>query len=334
MALRVMQIYIPGDPQVQLDEVLEGHEILGRWRDDDGSRVMVQLVLPAEETEPVMDRFEDRFGTKEGFHIVLFPIEAARPQQEKPDEAEYDAPTRAPAERVGRVSRDELYNEVTDGLNVDRGMVAMAALSAAVAAVGLIRGDVAVIIGAMVIAPLLGPNIALSLGTTLGDYRLIGDALRTNLAGVSVAFLLAVLIGVIFTIDPAGSEIASRKNADFGQVALALGAGAAGTLAYTRGLSGAVIGVMVAVALMPPLVTSGMLLGEGEFDGAGGAMMLTLANVVGINLASTGMFLAQGVRPRRWYDAQRARRRAFEAIALWLALLALLVAILVIAERT
>jgi uncharacterized hydrophobic protein (TIGR00341 family) len=241
MALRVMQIYIPGDPSVRLDELLEGHQILGRWRDDDGSRVMVQLVLPAEETEPVMDRFENRFGSNEGFHIVLFPIEASRPQEPEVD-TDDEAASDAPVHRIGRVSRDELYSEVTEGLRVDRGMIAMAALSAAVAAVGLIRNDVAVIIGAMVIAPLLGPNIALSLGTTLGDYRLILNALRTNLVGVLVAFLLAVAVGVIFAIDPSGSEIASRRSADFGQVALALGAGAAGTLAYTRGLSGAVIG--------------------------------------------------------------------------------------------
>jgi hypothetical protein len=62
-------------------------------------------------------------------------------------------------------------------------------------------------------------------------------------------------------------------------------------LAFTQGLSGAVIGVMVAVALVPPLVVSGMLLGDGHFTSAGGAWMLTMANVICINLAGIATFL-------------------------------------------
>jgi uncharacterized membrane protein len=107
-----------------------------------------------------------------------------------------------------------------------------------------------------------------------------------------------------------------------GDILLALAAGAAGTLAFTQGLSGAVIGVMVAVALVPPLVVSGMLLGDGHFSSAGGALLLTLANVICINLAGVATFLAQGVRPRSWWEAERARRATLRAILLWLVLLA------------
>ena len=103
---------------------------------------------------------------------------------------------------------------------------------------------------------------------------------------------------------------------------------AAGTLAFTQGLSGAVIGVMVAVALVPPLVVCGMLLGEGYVTTAGGAFLLTVANLICINLAGVATFLAQGVRPRSWWEAERAKKATLRAILVWLVLLASLSLIL------
>ena len=126
-------------------------------------------------------------------------------------------------------------------------------LSTLVAAIGLVRGDIAVIIGAMVIAPLLGPNVALALAVTLGDGTLAVRALKTIAAGVATAAVVSVLMGVILPVDPSVPEIASRTDASFSDLALALAAGSAGALAFTTGIPTALIGVMVAVALLPPL---------------------------------------------------------------------------------
>lgn len=204
----------------------------------------------------------------------------------------------------------------------------MTVLSAVVAVVGLVRGDVAVVIGAMVIAPLLGPNVAMALATTLGDTDLLRRALATNLAGIAAAFVLAVVAGVLFPVGPDLPAIASRTSTGFGDVLLALAAGMAGTLAFTRGRSGAVIGVMVAVALVPPVVVCGMLLGQGEAHLAFRAFLLVAANVICINLAGVVTFLAQGVRPRSWWEAEKARKSVRKAIAIWTVLLAVLLAIL------
>jgi uncharacterized hydrophobic protein (TIGR00341 family) len=185
----------------------------------------------------------------------------------------------------------------------------------------------------MVIAPLLGPNVALSLATALGDTQLVRRSIVTNLAGVATASLVAVAIGLVVDVNPLAAEISTRTSVDLGNLLLAIGAGAAGTLAYTRGLSGAVIGVMVAVALMPPLVVAGMLVGEGELSAARGALILTATNVIGINLAGTLTFVAQGVRPRLWWEAERARRRVRSALAMWLTAVAALVVALLLASR-
>ncbi len=338
MALRFIQMFLPEGQSREISELIEGHDVLGVWRDANvGNKVVLHLLVPAEQTEPIMDEFEERFGQTQGFHVVVFPIEAVLP---RPKVEPYDAGAapQSATEDSGdnaagggfRVSREELYNEVTESLGVDRVFLAMAALSAVVAALGLMRNDVAVIIGAMVIAPLLGPNVAMSLGVTLGDTSLLRRASLTNLAGVAAALAVALLCGLLLTVDAESPAIASRTQVDLGHIVLALGAGAAGTLAYTRGLAGAVIGVMVAVALMPPLVVFGLLLAGGKFSAAWGALLLTVVNVISINLAGTATFLFQGVRPRSWREADRAKRATQWALILWLALLALLTLIILL----
>jgi uncharacterized membrane protein len=114
-----------------------------------------------------------------------------------------------------------------------------------------------------------------------------------------------------------------------GDLALALAAGSAGTLAYTTGLPAAVIGVMVAVALLPPLVVAGLMLGAGESALAVGAMVLVLTNVTAVNLAGVATFLAQKVRPRRWWEAERAKRATRIALGTWTAMVAILVVVMI-----
>ncbi|WP_417390800.1 TIGR00341 family protein [Gimesia sp.] len=326
-----MQIFIPQGSDDTIQKLLEGREILGRWRDTDAAQVVLHLLVPAAETEPIMDRFEQQFGTTKGFHVILFPVEAVLPRPDPEPEQDEDAHPAEPEEiKYGkqRISREELYAVVTDGLDTSRVFLGLTILSAVVAAVGLLRNDVAVIIGAMVIAPLLGPNVAMSLATTLGDFILLRRALVANIIGLATAFSCALGIGYFFRIDFSIPAILSRTQTGPTDIILALAAGSAGTLAFTQGLSGAVIGVMVAVALMPPLMVSGMLFGEGNMALALGALLLTMSNLICINLAGVATFLVQGVRPRNWWEAERAKKATWRAILVWVALLAILGVIL------
>jgi len=337
MALRSMQIFIPEDGGSKVEELLEGHEVLGTWRDaTTEDRLVCHLLVSAEEAEPIMDRFEQAFGDAEGFRVVLSSVEAVLPRPEVEEEessAEGDRPEDE-AKESERVSREELYHDVTETLGATRVFLAMAVLSAIVAAVGLVRDDVAVIIGAMVIAPLLGPNVAMSLATTLGDLKLLRRALVTNVAGITLALAVSLLVGVAFTVDPTVPAIASRTQLGVGDLVLALAAGSAGTFAFTRGLAGAVIGVMVAVALVPPLVVFGMLASAGNLRLASGALLLLVANVVCINLAGVATFLAQGVRPRTWWEEERAKKATRTAIAIWISLLATLALVVYVTQTS
>jgi len=298
-------------------------------RDDDG-RQSITLLLEGKEVEETLDALEELWGGSEGFHAAVLAVEAALPRPKKvPESSSPVEPDPAEAKKSSddRISRDELYASVSDGLGVTPMFLALAAMSTVVAAVGLVRDDLAVIIGAMVVAPLLRPNVAMALGAALGDLALIGKAGRTVLVGGSLAFLLAWATGLLIDVDPATPALLLRSRLGVGDFALALAAGAAGTLAFTRGLAGAVIGVMVAVALLPPVAAAGLLASVGVWEGAGGAITLALANTICINLAGIGAFLATGVRPQTFWEAEKARRYVRIALLIWGALLVALAAL-------
>jgi uncharacterized hydrophobic protein (TIGR00341 family) len=330
-----MQVFLPHDRGAKPEQLLEGREVLGSWRDEERQRTVLHLLVPAEETEPIMDQFEHRYSALDGFHVVLYPVEAVlpRPKPQSPPDASSKSDSAGgegekPETKRQRISREELYTAANESLGINRVFLGLTILSAVVAAVGLTRNDVAVIIGAMVIAPLLGPNVAMALATTLGDTDLLRRAFWTNLAGIGSAFVFAVAAGLMFPVHSDVPAIASRTSTGFGDVFLALAAGTAGTLAFTRGQSGAVIGVMVAVALVPPVVVCGMLLGEGYVSSAFGAFLLAAANIICINLAGVVTFLMQGVRPRSWWEAELAKKGVRKAMLIWTILLAGLLLVL------
>jgi uncharacterized hydrophobic protein (TIGR00341 family) len=331
--LRLIQIFVPEETEIDIDLLLEEREILGRWVDNSPEhRQVVHLLVPADETEAVMDRFEQAFSGTPLFHMVLLPVEAVlpRPKAEEPAD-ETPAVETEPAEapkKYGRVSREELYSEADEGSRITRGVLALTLLSAVVAAIGLHKNDVAVIIGAMVIAPLLGPNVAMALGTTLGDLELLRRALKTSLIQISTGLALAVVVGLAFPISMDNPAISARTEVGPADIILALASGIAGSLAFTLGLSQALIGVMVAVALMPPLVVFGMLLGQAAWIPALHALMLLTINIICINLAAVGTFLSQGVRPLRWWEEAKAKKAARRAILIWSVLLAVLAGLL------
>lgn len=232
-------------------------------------------------------------------------------------------------EQTERINREELYEDVVESIRGKRVYLLLVILSTIVAAGGMLRNDVAVIVGAMVIAPLIGPNIALALGATLGDTSLLVKALTINVLGLAVALVLSSIIGAVIDFSPAAEQIAARTEVDLGSIALALSAGVAGALSVTRGMSTALIGVMVAVALLPPIVALGMLLGSQNWLPAYGAGLLLLVNISAINLAAVGTFVAQGLHPTSWFQAEEAKKSTLIALAVWILMLAgLVVAIL------
>jgi uncharacterized hydrophobic protein (TIGR00341 family) len=322
MAERLIQIVVPADRADQLRDLIRGAGVVESRRDTSDAEHLFTVHVPAERVESVLDPIQSVFGSVEGFHAFVLPVEAALPRLQEPKQGEAAVKPEAQATPASsRISREELYADLSDHAGITRVFLAMVVLSAIVAAVGLARNNPAIVIGAMVMAPLLGPNMALSLATTLGDAKLAAQALRTTLVGILLAALVALACGFVLHIDPGSSEIVSRTYVGLTDLAVALAAGIAGALAFTTGVPASLVGVMVAVALLPPLVVCAMLLAAGHTGASLGALLLLLCNVISINLAGVGTFLLQGVSPRRWWDAERSKRISRRALAVWITLL-------------
>lgn len=338
MPLRVLEVLLPEVEQSEAKGVIEAHQPLALWfQPVSENRILARVLLPTQDTEPMMDALERRFSMLEGFRLILSAVEASVPRVEPSagdaiPRADSQTPVDSPPNAT-RVSREELYATLWETTNVSSVFVISVILSSMVAAVGLLRNNMAVVIGAMVIAPLLGPNMALALATTLGDLRLARRALKASAVGIVIALAFAAMIGLSFPVDLHGSEIASRTRVGLADMVLALASGVAGAIAFTAGVSSSLIGVMVAVALLPPLVTVGMLSGGGYWPEAVCALLLLLSNIGCVNLAGVCTFVAQGIHPKSWWEAEKAKRATRTALLAWSLLLLALAAVIVLSRH-
>jgi len=331
MALRLIEVAIPRAQVDALSELVSDIDIV-HMRVSDGSESggMAHFLIDSHESESLSDLLVSRFGKEDGFRLIMIPVEATLPHVEAADEKEELAKSGVRSGKLGpqRISREELYEDIANAARLSPVYIIMVGLSSIVAAVGLLRDDLAVIIGAMLIAPLLGPNVGMSLAVTLGDLDLGRRSIKAISAGVFTAAAVSVLIGLLFTVDPQAPQIVSRTQPQLTDIALALSAGVAGALAFTSGVPAVVVGVMVAVALLPPLVVTGLLAGDGHAKPALEALTLALLNVTCINLAAIGTFIAQKVSPRTWWEADRASEATRRAAIGWMILLAIVLGLI------
>ena len=197
-------------------------------------------------------------------------------------------------------------------------------LSTVIAAGGLIGNSTAVVIGAMIVAPMMTPMMATSLGIVTGDGRNIVRSVV--IVGVGVAFVMAIAF-VMALVVPAGArttpEILARTSPRLLDLAVALAAGAAGAFALGRqDVSDALPGVAIAVSLVPPLSAAGILLAAGEPGLAGGAFLLFFTNFVAIVAAGVVVLVLMGYGSlARRLESHRARRTATLVIVVAIALI-------------
>lgn len=334
MALRLIQIVTPEDFD-PVSEIIDEEDVIDKWVDDSVSgRTTIHILADVELTEKILEDIDDKLGHRDDYRVILLPVSATIPRQEPKEEEDEDEDEKPNSKqetedkRVKRISRDELYEEIKAVVDSSWVYLVLIALSCVVAANGLIRDSGAMVIGAMVIAPILGPNVGLSLATTLGDKVLMVQSLKSIIYGFSLGMTLSIIMGFLIQIDPDVYEISSRTSVSFADIALGLSAGVAGCLSFTRGISAAVIGVMVAVALLPPMVATGLLLGSGMYDLAFGAAVLTVTYIICVNLAGVLTFLLQGIQPKSFREKLEGEELSRYAIIIWVSLLIGLAAII------
>ncbi len=356
MALRLIEAFIPEDGVDQLKDLLKDYKLQGFWLEKslEGEHVLAKILVPVEDTESFIESLEKGFRLEKEFKVVLLPVEAVIPrpefeeeksEKEKKEEEKFTEEKRPESlavdvieEKAGeakeeekkkekkpqRISREELYVDISETVKLNWVYFSLVFISTILAAIGLMRGSIVVIIGAMVIAPLLGPNIALAFATTLVEWPLARKAAKANILGILASFFLAFLIGFLFRANPEMPGIALLRSVYISDIVIAVAAGFAGALAFTTGLSASLVGVMVAVALLPPLVAAGLLFGGGYYAPGMIIFSLFLTNLIAINLSGVFTFLVQGIHPNRWWEAEKAKRATRNAVIIWGLLLIIL----------
>ncbi|SMO66534.1 TIGR00341 family protein [Gracilimonas mengyeensis] len=321
MALRLVKI-LPPEGFEDFESLINEEDIVDSWIDksEDGGKTSINLLADVGLTEKILGELETKFSGKDDYRVILLPISATLPSQSDEEEEEKSA-DKENDEKIHRISRDELYSEINKISDFSWVYLVLIALSCVVAANGLIRDSAAMVIGAMVIAPILGPNVGLALATTLGDKSLLKRSFKSIFFGFTLGISLSYLMGLLIDFNPEVSQINSRTVVSYADIALGLAAGVAGCLSFTRGISAAVIGVMVAVALLPPMVATGLLLGSGMYKLAYGAGLLTLTYIICINLAGVVTFLLQGIKPHSFVEQREGEELSRYAIFIWVALL-------------
>ena len=170
----------------------------------------------------------------------------------------------------------------------------MLGLSTIIATLGLLSNSAAVIIGAMIVAPLMGPIVGMAYSTAMGNRKLLRRSSFTVLKGIILAIVVSWIVASIIGLETVDTEIMSRVKPTLIDFGIAMAAGAAGAFANTRrSISSALPGVAIAVALVPPLSVVGIGLAQGDRSIAFGALLLFLTNLICIVFFGSLVFLFQ-----------------------------------------
>jgi uncharacterized hydrophobic protein (TIGR00271 family) len=194
-------------------------------------------------------------------------------------------------------------------------MSVLMVLSTVIATAGLLSDSAAVVIGAMLVAPMMNPVMAAAGSVVMGwsrrFYGAIWLVLSMGIAALALSAFITLLSPEIVFLP---EQVLARTRPTFYDLLIALAAGSAGAYTITRKESSAIPGVAVAVALLPPLASAGVLMMTGEFELAARAIVLFLTNLIAMILAGALTFIAVGVSPA----STRRRSAAFIKSKLWL----------------
>jgi uncharacterized hydrophobic protein (TIGR00341 family) len=320
--VRLVQVTVPAGKREAVTSTLDADGVDYVLTDETSGReytAIVSFPLPTAAVEPVLDDLREAGLERDSFTIVV-DAETVVSRRFEELQAEYEET----AENGDRISRDELTARARDMAPALSTFVVMTLISTVVATAGLLVDSPAVVVGSMVIAPLIGPAMATSVGTVVDDEELFDRGVRLQVLGGVLAvagaavFAFAVrwsgIVPLTATEVFAIGEVRERLSPDVLSLAVALGAGVAGALSLSTGVSSALVGVMIAAALVPPTAVVGIGIAWGRPTAVVGSAVLVLVNFLAINLVALAVLWHQGYRPERWFELDEARTATLKRI--------------------
>ena len=328
--MRLLQVTIPTGKRERVLGVLEDYDIDYVVTDETGHRgytAIVHFPLPAEAVQDVLDDLKGA-GLTEDAYTVVMGAETVVSRKFDKLRKQYESDVNAE-----QVARAELQTTAESQVRSLPTYVVLTIVSAVIATVGLLLDSPAVVVGSMVIAPLIGPAMSASVGTVMDDAGLVNRGIKLQLLGIVLAVASAALFALfvqVTSLVPPGldpttiGQVQARLSPDFLSLVVALGAGIAGAMSLTAGVSSALVGVMIAVALIPPAATMGIGIAYGLPVVALSSGVLTLVNVLSINLAALVVFWFAGYRPQNFLRHEGAYTRTAKRVGVLLVAIAIL----------
>lgn len=192
----------------------------------------------------------------------------------------------------------DLFTALNDDATINTNYIVFMLLSTLLASLGLFLNSAAVIIGAMILAPLMSPMVAVSMALLRGNDKLLWPSLEKLGLGVLLALATAALVSAAFPYKPITAEMMGRLNPSLPDLFVAIFSGVAAAYARSfKEIAQSLAGVAIAVALVPPLSVAGIGLGRGDFSFFLQAFLLFSTNLVGIIVAATLTFRVLGFSP-------------------------------------
>jgi len=318
--VRLVQILIPTGKRDAVLGVLAEEGIDYVLTDETSGRgftAVVTFPVPTNALEPVLEELRDVGINDDGYTVV---VDANTVISSQFDELEEKY---AEEEDEDRIAREELTSKANDLAPSMSNYALMTVISAIIATAGLLLDSPAVVVGSMVIAPLIGPAMTANVGTVVDDHEMFAQGIKLQAIGLGLAVASATVFALLVrhanVIPPLADvtsvgQIRERVAPDFLSLIVALGAGAAGVVSLTSGVSTALVGVMIAVALIPPAATVGIGIAWGQPLVSLGSAVLLLVNVLSINLAVLVGLWYQGYRPEHWFQESNARSATVKRI--------------------
>lgn len=293
---------------------------------------VVHFPIPTEGVEDALDALRSAGLSEDAYTVVLSAetVVSRHFDELKERYAEEE-------ENGDQIAREELEARAEELAPSRRTYVVMTLVSTIIATAGLLLDSPATVVGSMVIAPLLGPAMSASVGTVLDDDELFRRGVRLQLLGVALAVVGAAAFAFLVkttNVVPPGldvlslAEVSERLRPDFLSLVVALGAGVAGVFSLMTGVSAALVGVAIAVALIPPAASVGIGIAWGVPTLAVGSGVLVMVNVLSINLAALVVLWYSGYRPERFFEVGQARSALLKRAAVLAVSIAVLSAFL------
>lgn len=328
--MRLVQVFVP---RGELDLVLETADAAGvdytvsRDTDRGEFEALVSVPVPPSAVEPLLSDLRDAGLDNRSYTVVT------------ETETIVSSRTDALAGRFSgtRISREELQSRAADLAPAASTYFSLLVVSTAIATAGLLLDSAATIIGAMVVAPLMGPALAASVGVVVDDEGLATRGIVLQGTGLVVAVATGAAIGWLLkgtVLLPPGFDITTvpqieeRITPDVLALFLALGSGVAAVVSLTRNVGSVLVGVAIAVALVPPAATAGLGIAWGNSEVVLTAGTLVLVNILSINLTALLLLWVSGYRPERSADIERVYDRLRSRIVVLVVAIAVLSVVL------